>query len=417
MAPGLGSRLASAALALGLLCALWTTPAGASTQPSTQWKDVEQGTRPWYAHAAIDAVARDTNWMRDYGKYRFHPTASESRELFARAVVRAFAPDQAPADGVTFSDLPSDDPFYPYANVAVSNGWMTATDGAFAPTDPVDEYTVSRALVYALGLQSDVRGANGIHTHDGTVLKHPGHFGIYLIGRILSLWYNHDYSVKGDGEAYDILPGQPVPRDDVAWALRRATVLGDSAHWYADPYADIDLGNPSDAVQQAIEFGLRYVGYPYIYAGEWNTATAAGYCCGAQPQGGFDCSGFTWWILRAPDSTWDNTKIRGYEGWVLPQRASYEMAAAMKPRQRVAYKDLKPGDIMLYGSSKDPSSIYHVDTYIGGGWSLDSGGNGVSIVNNSSGWYRDTFQYGRHLVAAPAGSRASRSAVDPSAGN
>ena len=45
------------------------------------------------------------------------------------------------------------------------------------------------------------------------------------------------------------------------------------------------------------------------------------------------------------------------------------MAAAMKVSQRVPFAKLRPGDIMLYGSSKAPSSIYHVDTFIGNGWS------------------------------------------------
>src|SRR2546423_11459915 len=177
--------------------------------------------------------------MRDYGAHRFHPVDPESRELFARAVVRAFAPDQPPTDGMTFSDVPPDDPFYPYVNVAVSNGWMLTKKGAFGPTDPVDEYAVSRALVVALGLKADAKGANRIHLHDGTVLAHPAHFGVYLIGRVVGLWYNHDPSVKGDSEAYDILPKQPVPRDDVAFALARAASMGSSAHWYADPYADL----------------------------------------------------------------------------------------------------------------------------------------------------------------------------------
>ena len=416
MGPGLGSRSASAVLALGLLFALWAPPAGAATaQP--QWKDVQQGGRAWYAHGAIDNVARDTNWMRDYGAYWFHPTQQEKRELFARALVRAFAPDQSPTDGMTFKDVVADDPFYPYVNVAVTNGWMPAPDGTLSPTDPVDEYAVWKALVTALGLQADVKGANGIHLHDGTALKHPGKFGVYLIGRAIGLWYNHDYSVKGDSEAYDILPGQPVPRDDVAFAVNTAASLGDSAHWYADQYKDLDVGMPDAAVQKVIEFGIRYVGYPYVYAGEWNRPTAAGYCCGTQLQGGFDCSGFTWWILKSPDSTYNNSAIRHYQGWILPQRASYQMAAAMKPTQRVPYSKLRPGDIMLYGTSKDPSSIYHVNTYIGNGWALNSSGDGVVIANVSTGWYRQTFQYGRHLQPAVPGSTSRSTHVDATVGN
>ena len=55
---------------------------------------------------------------------------------------------------------------------------------------------------------------------------------------------------------------------------------------------------------------------------------------------------------------------------------------------------------MLYGDTLKPSSTYHVDTYVGNGWALDSGGNGVSLVRVSDGWYRDTFQYGRRLQPA-----------------
>src|SRR5205823_3525234 len=146
------------------------------------------GTRSWFAHDQIDAVAATRRWMRDYGKLRFRPTRPETRERFARAVVRAFASDETATPGQTFIDLPTTDRFYPYANVAVSNGWMTAKHGAFDPAGPVYEYDVSRALVYALGLRRDARGANHIHMDDGTRLRRPGHFGVYLIGRVLGLW-------------------------------------------------------------------------------------------------------------------------------------------------------------------------------------------------------------------------------------
>ena len=395
--PALAALVTSCLLALGVSPAIASTP----TPPQPQWQDVQPGSRAWFAKDAINGVAAAHDWMRDYGTATFHPTTPETREQLARAVVRAFAPTVTPKPSITFNDLTTDDPFFPYANVAVAKGWMSEIAGGFQPDVPVTEFMVSKALVMALGLQADVSGANGIHLHDATPLPHPPQFGVYLIGRVLGLWYNHDSRVKGDGEAFDLLPTTPVPRDDVAYALSTAVHLGADAHWYADQYADFDVGSPSAAIQQLIEFGMKYVGYPYVYAGEWNTPTiSVPYCCGAQLQGGFDCSGFTWWLLRAGDSMWNNDKIRGYPGWILNERSSYEMAGAMKKWQRVAFDRLQPGDIMLYGSSKDPGSVYHVDTFIGNGWALDSGGDGVAIVNVSSGWYRDTFQYGRRLKPA-----------------
>jgi cell wall-associated NlpC family hydrolase len=380
------------------LCCLSSVPAaGAATQPPSQWRDVKPGSRAWFAKAAIDDVAGTHDWMRDFGRHSFHPTSPETRGALARAVVRVFSAAQTPKAGLHFKDLKIDDPLYVFANVAVANGWMIAPDGRFGSTDPVDELTVSRAIVFALGLAPAVKGANHIHMRDGTLLSHPSTFGVYLIGRAIGLWHNHDPDIKGDSEAYDILPGDDVPRSDVAYALHQAASLGSSAQWYADQYLDLDVGSPSPAIQKVIEFGMKYVGYPYIYAGEWDTAEVPGYCCGEQLQGGFDCSGLTWWINRAGDSTWNNESVRGYTGWSLPQRSSSEMAGAIKKWQRIPFERLRPGDLMFYGENKSPASTYHVDTYIGGGWALDSGGDGVTILNVSDGWHRDTFQFGRRL--------------------
>src|SRR5207245_1459610 len=107
-----------------------------------------------------------------------------------------------------------------------------------------------------------------------------------LIGRALGFWFNHDPGVRGDSEAFDIVPGEAVPRADVAYALHHATTLGRSAHRYVDQYADLDVGSPRPAIQKVIRFGMRYVGYPYVYAGEWDTRSPRGYCCGPQLQGG-----------------------------------------------------------------------------------------------------------------------------------
>jgi cell wall-associated NlpC family hydrolase len=66
---------------------------------------------------------------------------------------------------------------------------------------------------------------------------------------------------------------------------------------------------------------------------------------------------------------------------------------------RIAFDDLRPGDLMFYDGDGD-GRVDHVDVYIGNGWSLDSGSSngGVSIVNVSSGWYRDHFVHGRRII-------------------
>ena len=56
------------------------------------WSDVPNSL---WAHTAIDFVGAANDWMRDRkatedGTYAFEPDRLESRELFARALVRAF---------------------------------------------------------------------------------------------------------------------------------------------------------------------------------------------------------------------------------------------------------------------------------------------------------------------------------------
>lgn len=138
---------------------------------SITWSDVPTG---FWARAAITFVGATHDWMRDYaanadGAYPFHPGRLESRALLARSVVRAIAPDEPMDPSIEFPDLPSDDPSYPYADVAVKLGWM-ATDGGgnFRPKDPVTTRMVHRALVLAVGLGDLAAGLDALHSRDGT---------------------------------------------------------------------------------------------------------------------------------------------------------------------------------------------------------------------------------------------------------
>lgn len=357
-----------------------------------KWSDVPKN---YWDRTAIDYVGATNEWMRDGkpnpdGTYDFQPDKLESRELFARAAVWAFAPDEPVDDTIHFSDLPDDDRFYPVANVAVKLGWMTTDDqGNFAPADPVTTRMVHRALVLALGLGDIAQGVQDLHMRNGTAFDTPRDFGTLLIGMRIGLRYNHST------ESMDVGPDTPLPRSEVAWSLSQAATEPD---WIADslaPYATIELPNMSAAMQEVVNFGIQYVGYPYVWSGEWFEPSPVGYCCGYQPVGGFDCSGLTWWIMRAVSSSYDPPP-REYRGWSLPQRSSAEMAAS---GGKVRFADLRPGDLMFYDGDGD-GVVDHVDTYIGNGWSLDSGGSvgGVSIVKVDEGWYRDHFVHGRRIM-------------------
>lgn len=361
------------------------------------WSDVPKG---YWAARAIDYVGGTNAWMRDWlpaddGSYRFRPLKLESRRLFARALVRAFAPTEQVDDSVAFADLATTDPFYASASIAVRLGWMT-TDAAgdFRPTDPVTTVEVHEALVDAVGLGDVATQAEGIHLRNGTTFEVPEGFGAMLIGMRIGLRYNH-----GD-ETLDVGPGTPLPRAEVAWSLYRAATMPSWMPSYLAPYADIELPNLGPTRRAIVQWGIDFVGYPYVWGGEWDAPTTTGYCCGSQPVGGFDCSGLTWWVMKAADGTWDNSPPRPYAGWVLPQRTSTDMAAT---GTRVKWDDLRAADLMFYDGDGD-GRVDHVDTYIGNGWAIDSSSSpgGVTIMWVGTGWYADHFVHGRRIYGIAA---------------
>jgi hypothetical protein len=373
-----------------------TLPAPHSAQRTdgVKWSDVPKA---HWARAAVDFVGATNEWMRDFpqaddGTYPFKPDAIESRALFARSLVRAFAPAVEPDPDLRFEDLATDDRFFPFANVAVTLGWMQVdADGNFLPEEPVTVRSAHGALVPAMGLGDLAEGADGLHLRDGTKVPTPPGFGALLVGMRAGLRYNHS------DESLDVGPDSPLPRAEVAWSLYRAATVPTWTHDYLGGYADFELPNLNASMQRVVAFGVRYVGYPYVWGGEWAEPTPDGYCCGAQPVGGFDCSGFTWWVMKQSVPGWDNTPPREYRGWVLPQRSSAEMAANGDRVRK--FDDLRPGDLVFYDGDGD-GTVDHVDTYIGSGWSLDSGSSngGVTITRIAGTWYEEHFVRGRHLT-------------------
>jgi cell wall-associated NlpC family hydrolase len=353
-----------------------------------------------WAKVAINHVAGTYGWMRDIGpdpdgNWRFMPDRLETRKRWARAIVRAFAPDAVPNPSITFSDIDPADPFHRWAAIAVQRGWMTVgATRRFDPDHTVTARGVHRSLVRALGMGPTAAALDRLATADGYVFDTPRFFGVNLLAMRLGLRFNN----KVD-ESQDVTPGTRLQRKQVAWSLYRATTLESWVVPYLeDQYAGIVLPKMSAGRRAVVDWGVRFVGYPYIWAGEWGLETPSPSAFGGQPGPGFDCSGFSWWALRADDGLyWEISPPRPYEGWPLPQRTSSEMARTTKIR--IKYLDLVPGDLMFYDGDGD-GTVDHVDVFVGNGWSLDSGSSvgGVSLVWVRTGWYRDHFVHGRRLL-------------------
>jgi len=364
---------------------------GVSTSPALAWTDVPSN---FWAKTAIDHVAVTNKWMEDFGTETFKPEAIETKRRFASALVKAFDPNGTVDPTITFPDMPATDPFYRYANIAVKHGWMTVTaDGKFKPANGVNTIATHRGLVLALGLQEEVDGLNAIHTDDGTsIAVDTVRFAYMILGMQLGFRYNHA------DETQEVMPGTVLHRDEVAYSLWKAKT---AAQWQLDkliPYRDISLPVQAASKLAVAEFGFKYVGYPYIWAGEWYKKSPSGYCCGSQPKGGFDCSGLMWWALKKPGGGYDPRPVRGYWGWSLPQRSSATMAAV---GTRLTYAQTLPGDLMFHDSGSNPGVISHVNVYLGNGWALDSSSSaaGVSVIKVDSGYYYDHHMWSRRLSA------------------
>jgi NlpC/P60 family/S-layer homology domain len=360
------------------------------------FSDVPSG---YWDYAAIQYVAWTNTWMQDYGPDTFKPTNKETRGFLARALVLAYAPDEPPDPSITFPDLAPDHPLYPYANVAVKLGWIPKyPSGKFGPGDPVVGSLLDFSLIKATGLfTAPLAGLAAIHEADGTPYVVSERWPHMMLGHYLGLHYNHS------NEKQDFGARSRINRDEVAYSLWKAKTL---PQWKIDStvrYNDITLIGLGDAQRvkhDLTQEALDQVGYPYIWAGEWNAKTPPGYCCGSQPQGGFDCSGFVWWVMKRYEDGYNAAKYRVYPGWSLHDRSSRYMAK--NTGTHIGFANLRVGDLMFFASNggKQWSDVDHVGLYASNGWMIHSSGSvaGPVIEWVADGYYRDHFVWGRRLI-------------------
>jgi hypothetical protein len=383
----LPSRILIAVVLVSLGVAIPAQPAYAffSDVPSDHW-----------AHDAIDYVAWDNTWMQDYGAEEFKPDALEPRSFLARTLVTVFAPDEPIDPTITFTDLPEDDEFYPFANVAVKLGWIKVNGDEWNGDSTVKASKFDKALILAIGEFGDaIDGLANIHQKDGDVYDVGSLFPYLQLARWLEFRYDQD------DEDEDLQKATKMPRAEVAHALWMAVTL--PAYKIADAgvFNEVELPSLTDETKEALTaYSFDQVGYPYIWGGEWKKKSPAGYCCGSQPQGGFDCSGFAWWILKKYESGYDAEQFRDYEGYSLPERTSSLMAEAAP--DRIDYEDLKVGNLMFFASNGGGGwdDVDHVGIYLGENWMIHSTDGGPQLQWAGEGWYFDNFVWGRQLTSA-----------------
>lgn len=386
-------RLSLVVFALALTCpALLPAAAQARTFPDVA--------RSYWAYGAIDWVTNQGpaggKLLDDYAGKEFAPTQPLTREQLAAALVTALGDENhAVADPVAVADVPASDPYYHAVQVALQLHFFSLSQGSFFPTAGVVECQADHALVRMVELlhpsadwsMLDDLEPSRWQPNPSWTTGAPSRLPWEVAARFLGLRYDHF-----SDPTLEVSPGQEIDRAEAAYMFKAALTV---SSWQLQDLSWFDcvtLPTLSVRQRQIVSFALGYVGCPYVWGGTWPTVDSP---YGRQAHGGFDCSGFVWWVLKLnfaypiPDS----------------QRTAAQMAAAAKPRIPLA--QLAPCDIIFFGPDGPKSkaaAIFHTGIYLGDGWFIESSNlfDGVTLANlDWPGWYyRSAFAWGRRVLTA-----------------
>ncbi len=263
------------------------------------------------------------------------------------------------------------------------------------PTLPVTMRELDAKVVNALGLGGAAWRIRVV-ARDAD-LRPTSYLGSETVARLLGLRINHPQTQ----ELLERGPNEPATRAEAAYSIARAVALP------PDRIASLDalsrtfvLPELSTWQRSILSRGLRFVGFPYVWAGSserpqrlWSATAPRGL---VDAPAGFDCSGLLWRVF----------KLEAYQGApelaaVLRGRTTYDMSGEVPASLRVGFDALQPGDVLFFGARgkrSKPSEVGHSGLYVGEGWFVHSSSNGVTL-QPLVGWYADRFAWARRPLA------------------
>ena len=303
----------------------------------------------------------------------------------------------------------------PQIKIVVAHGLMARSVGSFRPNDsltqgelsdlvaaltqqpprqvadpsaPVTMAQLDARLVRTLDLNEDAS-----YFYDaalGAGLHPPPRFGTEVVARLLGLRTNH----PAGQDSLERLPNDPAPRAEAAYSVARLLSVTDADKaQIEEEAATFELPLLTTWQQRVLTTAIKFIGYPYVWGGEFERPQSP---YGAQPQGGFDCSGFAWRVYKVqsyPAAPQLANTLRG--------RTAAAMAGEVPKRLRIKPARLAPADLMFFGPggpNAQPSRIDHAAIYLGNGWLIQSSGYGVAL-EQVSGWYERRLAWGRRPLA------------------
>ena len=269
----------------------------------------------------------------------------------------------------------------------------TTTKNGTPPGSPHSGASVSvsafdTALVKQLGLSAAAARFRFVVRSAGVTA--PSLYGTETVARLLGLRINHPASQ----DKLELLPTAPITRAEAAYSIAQLLAFtGEETQWVEDTSQTLELPEMNRWQKRILSYAASFIGYPYIWGGSSPTKQTV---FGQTVTGGFDCSGFVWRVY----------KLRSYAGGrmlrsTIRGRTTYVMSGEVGRAKRIAMDSLEPGDVLFFGSKgtrSKPTDINHTAIYLGGGWFIQSSGNGVDVVP-LEGWYAERFAWARRPLA------------------
>ena len=257
---------------------------------------------------------------------------------------------------------------------AANMGTVVTTDGLNVRSEANTDSSILTTLSY--GTQVDVISTSG----DGTwhQVSYNGITG-YVSGDYLQVTEKKIYGQVTEGPL-NIRSG-PSTSDAVVGSLSTGSVVElqetldgwyqiDEGYISSDYVAQVDasVAASSGTGSQIAQYALQYVGSPYVYGG-------------SSPSG-FDCSGFTTYVMK-------------HFGYSVNRTASGQMDNGTA----VDRSQLQPGDLVFFNSGNSSKWATHVGIYTGNGQFVHASTSttGVIVSDLNSSYYSRTYVGARRL--------------------
>jgi cell wall-associated NlpC family hydrolase len=216
-------------------------------------------------------------------------------------------------------------------------------------------------------------------------LRPPSYFGTEVVARMLSLRYNHESPY----DSLELYPSDRITRAEAAYSLAQVLQFGGWEAGYARATAArFQLPAYTPTQRRALTLAVSKIGMPYVWGGETDGPSYG------QVHGGYDCSGFAWRVFKLSGNP---------AGRQIGGRTAAQQAGEIPKSKRVALGDVRPADLLFFGTAKFRSkaserNVTHEGIALSNEFAIHSSSQGVYVLPLDEGWLHDRFAWARRVL-------------------